>query len=111
MTHDELTRDQNKIVARSADLELAFAGLYRFVDQLPTAMQDLVTPREWQAICRLQGHRVDRKCKCGKAIHMTPEFVGNSETTIERWYGDDDGTAFCAQPSTNGRAPQRHEPV
>ena len=39
--------------ARTSDLEVAFAGLYRFVHCLPTAMQDLVEPDEWAAICRL----------------------------------------------------------
>lgn len=51
--------EAEKAKARLADLELAFGGLYRFVDCMPTAMQDLVTPEEWQAIRRLKGFDVD----------------------------------------------------
>ena len=65
-TQDEINEDNKRAFeaaraasARAADLEVAFAALYRFVDCLPTAMQDLVKPDEWAAICRLKGYEVE----------------------------------------------------
>lgn len=65
-TQDEINLDNKQAFeaaraasARTADLEIAFAALYRFADCLPTAMQDLVKPDEWAAIRRLRGYDLE----------------------------------------------------